>query len=197
MADIAYDGAGRMINSRFLDGLTIPDAKEEVAKRLERETRGNQPVGQRQVNYRLRDWGISRQRYWGCPIPILYCASCGVVPVPEDDLPVRLPDDVEFDRPGNPLDRHPTWKYVVCPCCGGKATRETDTMDTFVDSSWYFARFTDPWIESRPTNHDAVDAWLPVDHYICGTGYAVPHLLYSPLFIHSINATGPAGSREA
>ncbi len=196
ITDAAYDGDGRMINSRFLDGLTIPDAKEEVAKRLECETRGNQPVAQRHVNYRLRDWGISRQRYWGCPIPILHCASCGVVPVPEADLPVKLPDDVEFDRPGNPLDRHPTWRHVFCPCCGGKATRETDTMDTFVDSSWYFARFTDPWLESRPTDRNVVDAWLPVDQYIGGIEHAILHLLYSRFFSRAMHATGHAGIDE-
>src|SRR5258706_6333362 len=196
ITDVAYDGGGRMINSRFLDRLTIADAKEDVAKRLERETRGNQPVAQRQVNYRLRDWGISRQRYWGCPIPILHCASCGVVPVPEADLPVKLPDDVEFDRPGNPLDRHPTWKHVVCPRCGGKATRETDTMDTFVDSSWYFARFTNPWLESRPTERGVVDAWLPVDQHIGSVEQAILHLLYSRLFARAMHATGHAGIDE-
>src|SRR6266705_3795820 len=145
ITDVAYDGDGRMINSRFLDGMTIADAKEEVARRLEKDTRGNRPIAQRQVNFRLRDWGISRQRYWGAPIPIIHCPTCGPVPVPIKDLPVLLPDDVEFDRPGNPLDRHPTWKHVACPACGKPARRETDTMDTFVDSSWYFARFTDPW----------------------------------------------------
>jgi leucyl-tRNA synthetase len=196
ITDVAYDGGGRMINSRFLDGLMIADAKQEVAKRLEREVRGNQPVGQRQVNYRLRDWGISRQRYWGCPIPVLHCASCAVVPVPEADLPVKLPDDVEFDRPGNPLDRHPTWKHTVCPRCGGHAVRETDTMDTFVDSSWYFARFTDPWIESQPTDHTAVDAWLPVDQYIGGIEHAILHLLYSRFFTRAMHATGHAGIDE-
>ncbi|MGC1705938.1 MAG: leucine--tRNA ligase, partial [Pseudolabrys sp.] len=134
ITDVAYDGDGRMINSRFLDGMTIEEAKEEVARRLEKETRGNRPVAQRQVNYRLRDWGISRQRYWGCPIPIIHCEKCGVVPVPEKDLPVTLPEDVTFDRPGNPLDHHPTWKNVKCPKCSGPARRETDTMDTFVDS---------------------------------------------------------------
>ncbi len=129
----AYDGDGRMINSRFLDGMTISEAKEEVARRLEKETRGNRPVAQRQINYRLRDWGISRQRYWGCPIPIIHCDKCGVVPVPDNDLPVTLPEDVSFDKPGNPLDRHATWKHVKCPSCGGEARRETDTMDTFVE----------------------------------------------------------------
>ncbi len=134
ITDVAYDGDGRMINSRFLDGMTIADAKEEVAKRLERDhPLGNRPLAQRQVNYRLRDWGISRQRYWGCPIPIIHCDKCGVVPVPEKDLPVMLPEDVAFDKPGNPLDRHSTWKNVKCPQCGGAARRETDTMDTFVD----------------------------------------------------------------
>ena len=135
---VAYDGDGVMINSRFLDGMTIEAAKEEVARRLEAVTIGNRPQARRQVNYKLRDWGISRQRYWGCPIPIIHCEGCGVVPVPAEDLPVRLPDDVTFDQPGNPLDRHPTWKHVACPKCGGPARRETDTMDTFVDSSVVF-----------------------------------------------------------
>ena len=133
ITDVAYDGDGRMINSRFLDGMTIEEAKEEVARRLEGETRGNSPVGERQVNFRLRDWGISRQRYWGCPIPVIHCPKCDVVPVPDKDLPVALPEDVTFDKPGNALDHHPTWKHVACPQCGGKATRETDTMDTFVE----------------------------------------------------------------
>ncbi|HUI98394.1 MAG TPA: class I tRNA ligase family protein, partial [Xanthobacteraceae bacterium] len=149
-----------------------------------------------QVNYRLRDWGISRQRYWGCPIPIIHCAACGVVPVPVDDLPVKLPDDVAFDRPGNPLDRHPTWKHVRCPQCGGNATRETDTMDTFVDSSWYFARFTDPWKEDAPTDRAMVDAWLPVDQYIGGIEHAILHLLYSRFFTRAMKATGHAGIDE-
>ena len=133
ITDTAYDGDGRMINSRFLDGMTIEQAKEEVAKRLESEMRGNVPVGERQVNFRLRDWGISRQRYWGCPIPVIHCPKCDVVPVPDEDLPVVLPEDVTFDKPGNALDHHPTWKHVACPQCGGKAQRETDTMDTFVE----------------------------------------------------------------
>ncbi|HZL60912.1 MAG TPA: leucine--tRNA ligase [Pseudolabrys sp.] len=192
----AYDGDGRMINSRFLDGMSIEDAKEEVAKRLERETRGNRPTAQRQVNYRLRDWGISRQRYWGCPIPIIHCAKCGVVPVPEKDLPVTLPEDVTFDKPGNPLDRHPTWKNVTCPKCSGPARRETDTMDTFVDSSWYFARFTDPWIKSAPTDLKCVNEWLPVDQYIGGIEHAILHLLYSRFFTRAMHKTGHTGMDE-
>src|SRR3974390_549211 len=160
ITEVAYDGEGRMINSRFLDGMSIEEAKEEVAKRLERETRGNRPVSQRQVNYRLRDWGISRQRYWGCPIPVIHCEACGTVPVPEQDLPVTLPEDVSFDTPGNPLDRHAAWKNVKCPKCFGPARRETDTMDTFVDSSWYFIRFTDPWNEKAPTTSQIENRWI-------------------------------------
>ena len=190
ITDTAYDGDGRMINSRFLDGMTIPQAKEEVAKRLETEMRGNAPVGERQVNFRLRDWGISRQRYWGCPIPVIHCEKCEVVPVPDEDLPVRLPDDATFDRPGNALDHHPTWKYVICPKCGGKALRETDTMDTFVDSSWYFARFTDPWNEASPTTPAVVDRMMPVDQYIGGVEHAILHLLYSRFFTRAMKATG-------
>ncbi|MGD0148410.1 MAG: leucine--tRNA ligase [Xanthobacteraceae bacterium] len=196
ITDTAYDGDGRMINSRFLDGMTIAQAKEEVARRLEKESRDNRPVAQRQVNYRLRDWGISRQRYWGCPIPIIHCEKCGVVPVPEKDLPVTLPDDVTFDRPGNPLDHHPTWKNVKCPQCGGPARRETDTMDTFVDSSWYFERFTDPWIKTAPTDVPIVNAWMPVDQYIGGIEHAILHLLYSRFFTRAMKATGHVGLDE-
>jgi leucyl-tRNA synthetase len=192
----AYDGDGRMINSRFLDGMSIDEAKEEVAKRLERETRGSRLVAQRQVNYRLRDWGISRQRYWGCPIPIIHCDKCGVVPVPEKDLPVTLPEDVSFDKPGNPLDRHPTWKNVTCPNCHGPARRETDTMDTFVDSSWYFARFTDPWITTAPTDLKCVNEWLPVDQYIGGIEHAILHLLYSRFFTRAMHRCGHVGMDE-
>ncbi|MGE0063572.1 MAG: leucine--tRNA ligase [Xanthobacteraceae bacterium] len=190
ITDTAYDGDGRMINSRFLDGMTIADAKEDVSKRLEKDNRGNRPVAQRQVNYRLRDWGISRQRYWGCPIPIIHCEACGVVPVPASDLPVVLPEDVTFDKPGNPLDRHPTWKNVKCPQCSGAARRETDTMDTFVDSSWYFARFTDPWNADAPTTPAMANAWLPVDQYIGGIEHAILHLLYSRFFTRAMKKTG-------
>jgi leucyl-tRNA synthetase len=196
ITDTAYDGDGRMINSRFLDGMTIEKAKEEVARRLEAELRGNMPVGERQVNFRLRDWGISRQRYWGCPIPVIHCPTCGVVPVSDKDLPVVLPEDVTFDKPGNALDHHPTWKHVACPQCGSKATRETDTMDTFVDSSWYFARFTDPWNERAPTTPAVVDRLMPVDQYIGGVEHAILHLLYSRFFIRAMKATGHIGLEE-
>jgi leucyl-tRNA synthetase len=179
-----------MINSRFLDGMTIVAAKEEVARRLEAQTLGNRSQGNRQVNFKLRDWGISRQRYWGCPIPIIHCETCGVVPVLMADLPVRLPDDVTFDAPGNPLDRHPTWKHVNCPVCHAPARRETDTMDTFVDSSWYYARFTDPWNEATPTTPAIANAWLPVDQYIGGVEHAILHLLYSRFFSRAMSKTG-------
>jgi leucyl-tRNA synthetase len=196
ITDTAYDGDGRLINSRFLDGMTIEQAKEEVARQLETTLQGNRPVAQRQVNFRLRDWGISRQRYWGCPIPIIHCDKCGVVPVPERDLPVTLPDDVTFDRPGNPLDRHPTWKHVTCPQCGGEATRETDTMDTFVDSSWYFIRFTDPWIADAPTQRAIANQWMPVDQYIGGIEHAILHLLYSRFFTRAMKVAGHVDLEE-
>ena len=191
IADEAYDGEGLLANSRFLDGMTIAAAQEEVAKRLEKETRGNRPVAERQIHYRLRDWGISRQRYWGCPIPVIHCEDCGVVPVPEKDLPVVLPEDVDFDRPGNPLDRHPTWKHVACPRCKKPARRETDTMDTFVDSSWYFIRFTAP-DAATPTDKKAERYWMPVDQYIGGVEHAILHLLYSRFFTRAMKATGHA-----
>src|SRR5471030_935562 len=182
----AYDGDGRMINSRLLDGMTIEQAKDEVAKQLEKATWGNRPVAQRQVNYRLRDWGISRQRYWGCPIPVIHCEKCGVVPVPEKDLPVTLPDDVTFDRPGNPLDHHPTWKHVKCSRCGGAARRETDTMDTFVDSSWYFERFCDARNDRRAWDRKVLAGWMPVDVYIGGVEHAILHLMYSRFFVKAL-----------
>ena len=142
--DKAFDGDGTMINSHFLDGLDTKEPSRRRRSAWRRRSSAGKPVGKRKVNYRLRDWGISRQRYWGCPIPVIHCKDCGVVPVPDKDLPVTLPDDATFDKPGNPLDRHPTWKHVKCPTCGERAVRETDTMDTFVDSSWYFVRFTAP-----------------------------------------------------
>ena len=191
IADKAYDGDGTMINSRFLDGLDTKAAFEAVASKLEKQRLKGAPQGERKVNFRLRDWGISRQRYWGCPIPVIHCATCGVVPVPETDLPVRLPDDATFDKPGNPLERHPTWKDCTCPQCGGKARRETDTMDTFVDSSWYYARFTAPKADV-PIDRDAASYWLPVDQYIGGIEHAILHLLYSRFFFRAVSDAGHA-----
>jgi leucyl-tRNA synthetase len=191
----AYDGEGRLANSRFLDGMTVEAAKEEVAKRLEKQSIGNRPVAQRQVQFRLRDWGISRQRYWGCPIPVIHCDKCGVVPEKDENLPVELPEDIEFDRPGNPLDRHLKWKSVSCPKCGSEARRETDTMDTFVDSSWYFLRFTAP-DASTPTDRKAADYWMPVDQYIGGVEHAILHLLYSRFFTRAMKKTGHANVDE-
>ncbi|RDV04030.1 leucine--tRNA ligase [Undibacter mobilis] len=200
VTDTAYDGDGTMFNSKNnvidLNGMTPDKAFDAVANLLAATTRGNRPVAQRQVNYRLRDWGISRQRYWGCPIPVIHCDKCGVVPAPVDTLPVKLPDDVTFDKPGNPLDRHPTWKNVKCPSCGGDARRETDTMDTFVDSSWYFARFTDPWNETAPTTPAVANAWMPVDQYIGGIEHAILHLLYSRFFTRAMKKTGHIGMDE-
>jgi leucyl-tRNA synthetase len=173
-----------IVNSAFLDGLSVGEAKEEVARRLEATG-----AGERSINYRLRDWGISRQRYWGCPIPVVHCAPCGVVPVPKSQLPVVLPDDVTFDKPGNPLDHHPTWKHVTCPRCGGKAIRETDTFDTFVDSSWYFARFCSPNADV-PVDPDEARYWMPVDQYIGGVEHAILHLLYSRFFARAMRRIG-------
>jgi leucyl-tRNA synthetase len=194
ITDAAYDGDGVLINSRFLDGMSVEAAKEKVARLLEAKSIGNRPQATRQINYRLRDWGVSRQRYWGCPIPIIHCPDCGAVPVPAADLPVELPPDVTFDEPGNPLDRHLTWKHVKCPTCGSNALRETDTMDTFVDSSWYFARFTDPWNEAAPTSVAAIEKWLPVDQYIGGIEHAILHLLYARFFTRAMQLTGHAGA---
>ncbi|EJJ25669.1 leucine--tRNA ligase [Rhizobium sp. CF142] len=195
IGDVAYDGEGVMINSRFLDGKTADEAFQVVADKLSSTLLGNAPQGERKVNFRLRDWGISRQRYWGCPIPVIHCDDCGVIPVPKKDLPVKLPQDVTFDQPGNPLDRHPTWRHVACPQCGKDARRETDTMDTFVDSSWYFTRFTAPW-EKQPTDPAAANRWLPVDQYIGGIEHAILHLLYSRFFTRAMRETGHVDVKE-
>ncbi|WFS00669.1 leucine--tRNA ligase [Rhizobium tumorigenes] len=195
VGDVAYDGDGVMINSQFLDGMTTTAAFDVVATRLSTTNIGNAPQAERKVNFRLRDWGVSRQRYWGCPIPVIHCDHCGVVPVPKQDLPVKLPDDVTFDLPGNPLDRHPTWRHVACPHCGKDARRETDTMDTFVDSSWYFTRFTAPW-ENEPTDKAAANHWLPVDQYIGGVEHAILHLLYSRFFTRAMQKTGHVDVKE-
>lgn len=195
VGDTAYTDDGVMINSRFLDGLSTTEAFEEVANRLSSQQLNGAPQGERKVNFRLRDWGISRQRYWGCPIPVIHCDDCGVVPVPKTDLPVKLPNDVSFDKPGNPLDRHPTWRHVACPHCGKDARRETDTMDTFVDSSWYFTRFTAPW-EDNPTDPTVANRWLPVDQYIGGIEHAILHLLYSRFFTRAMRETGHVDLKE-
>jgi len=149
------------------------------------------------TQYRLRDWGLSRQRYWGCPIPVVHCDACGVVPEKKENLPVKLPDDVSFDVPGNPLDRHPTWRDCTCPKCGKPAKRETDTMDTFVDSSWYYARFTNPHADT-PTVAEDVDYWMNVDQYIGGIEHAILHLLYSRFFARAMHICGhlPEKSKE-
>ncbi|MAP17653.1 MAG: leucine--tRNA ligase [Aurantimonas sp.] len=185
----AYVGDGTICRSDFLDGLSPDAAFDAVAERLEATTLNGRPQAERQVNFRLRDWGISRQRYWGCPIPVLHCEACGVVPEARENLPVKLPDDIDFEKPGNPLDRHPTWRDATCPQCGGKAKRETDTMDTFVDSSWYFARFTAPQAH-EPTDPQAANAWLPVDQYIGGIEHAILHLLYSRFFVRAMRECG-------
>jgi len=195
VGDTAYVDDGVMINSRFLDGMKTTDAFEAVVTKLSQQVLGNAPQAERKVNFRLRDWGISRQRYWGCPIPVIHCEVCGVVPVPKKDLPVKLPDDVTFDVPGNPLDRHPTWRHVACPQCGHDARRETDTMDTFVDSSWYFTRFTAPW-EDQPTDPKVANRWLPVDQYIGGIEHAILHLLYSRFFTRAMKETGHVDVKE-
>ena len=195
IGDEAYTGDGTLFNSDFLDGLAVVDAKHAMADRLEARQVGAAPQGVRKTQFRLRDWGISRQRYWGCPIPMIHCEACGLVPVPDADLPVKLPEDVTFDVPGNPLDRHPTWKHVTCPKCGGAATRETDTMDTFVDSSWYFARFCSP-CAPVPTDTNAVGYWLPVDQYIGGVEHAILHLLYARFFTRAMHKTGHAALDE-
>jgi len=190
VADEAYTGPGSIYNSGFLDGLDIEAAKAAVAERLQATG-----LGERTTTWRLRDWGVSRQRYWGCPIPVIHCDACGPVPVPDDQLPVTLPQDVEFDSPGNPLDRHPTWKHVACPACGAAARRETDTFDTFFESSWYFARFTDAQGATAFGRPEA-DYWLPVDQYIGGVEHAVLHLLYSRFFTRALRDCGYLGIAE-
>jgi leucyl-tRNA synthetase len=191
IGDDAYDGDGILFNSQFLDGLPVTEAKAKAIDRIEAEGRGT-----RTVNWRLRDWGVSRQRYWGCPIPIVHCDVCGIVPVPEQELPVQLPEDVSFDQPGNPLDHHPTWKHVACPSCGATARRETDTFDTFFESSWYYARFCSPDRTDVPFDHAAADHWLPVDQYIGGIEHAVLHLLYSRFFTRAMRECGYCDVKE-
>ncbi len=190
LTDRAYDGPGTLISSGFLDGLDGDAGRAAAIARLE-QLGGGHGV----VNWRLRDWGVSRQRYWGCPIPVIHCAACGAVPVPDDQLPVVLPDDVTFDLPGNPLDHHPSWRHVPCPRCAAPALRETDTFDTFVDSSWYFARFTAP-NAATPTSRAAAARWLPVDQYVGGIEHAILHLLYARFFTRAMHRTGHLGLDE-
>ncbi|MBN2973713.1 leucine--tRNA ligase [Roseomonas aeriglobus] len=180
----AYTGPGRLVNSHFLDGMDVADAKRAVISRAEAGGWGDGTTV-----WRLRDWGVSRQRYWGTPIPIIHCDACGVVPVPKDQLPVVLPDDVSFDVPGNPLDRHPTWKHVACPSCGADARRETDTLDTFVNSSWYFIRFASQ-PGDKPFDKAVAESWLPVGQYIGGVEHAILHLLYARFWTRALRRVG-------
>ncbi|MES2471840.1 MAG: leucine--tRNA ligase [Pseudomonadota bacterium] len=186
----AYVGPGKLANSRFLDGMTVEQAKAEVAARLEKDG-----IGERTVNYRLRDWLVSRQRPWGCPIPMVHCAKCGVVPVPVDQLPVKLPEIINFNVKGNPLDADTAWKTTTCPTCKGAAVRDTDTLDTFADSSWYFLRFTNPHADAPVDKTDA-DYWMPVDQYIGGIEHAILHLLYARYFTRAMSKLGLVSEPE-
>ena len=180
----AYTGPGKLINSGTWDGLDIEAGKQAAIATLEAIK-----AGRGETTFRLRDWGVSRQRYWGCPIPIIYCDDCGVVPVPAEDLPVMLPKDVDFSKPGNPLANHPSWKHTKCPSCRKAAVREQDTFDTFFESSWYFLRYTDPK-SVHGFSREAADYWLPVDQYIGGVEHAVLHLLYSRFFTRALSEVG-------
>ena len=186
----AEAGDGVIVNSDFLDGMSVEAAKAEVIARAE-----SGGWGEGRTVWRLRDWGVSRQRYWGTPIPFIHCETCGVVPVPKDQLPVTLPEDVSFDIPGNPLERHPTWKHVDCPECGKAARRETDTLDTFVDSSWYFLRFASQPAD-RPFDPEEVAKWMPVQHYIGGIEHAILHLLYARFWTRALAHTGKIAVQE-
>ena len=186
----AENAPGVAVNSRFLDGLSTEQASAEVIRRAEAAGWGHGTV-----QYRLRDWGVSRQRYWGTPIPIIHCAACGAVPVRRQQLPVVLPDDIEFDKSGNPLDRHPTWKHVDCPNCGGPGTRETDTLDTFVDSSWYFIRFASQ-PGDQPFDRAEAEKWLPVGQYIGGVEHAILHLLYARFWTRALQRLGQISIAE-
>jgi leucyl-tRNA synthetase len=180
----AYTGPGTLVNSHFLDGMDVTDAKRAVIRRAEE---GGWGTGT--TVWRLRDWGVSRQRYWGTPIPIIHCEGCGVVAAPRESLPIKLPEDVSFDIPGNPLDRHPTWKHVDCPKCGAPARRETDTLDTFVDSSWYFIRFASQ-PDDKPFDKAVAEQWLPVGQYIGGVEHAILHLLYARFWTRALSHLG-------
>lgn len=185
LADEAFVGEGTLFNSDFLDGLDVETGIRRAIERLEEIG-----IGTGTTTYRLRDWGVSRQRYWGCPIPVVHCGACGLVPVPDDQLPVKLPEDPSFDKPGNPLVHHPTWKKTQCPTCGGPAERETDTFDTFFESSWYFARYADSKNEDVGFSPESAARWLPVDQYIGGIEHAILHLLYSRFFTRALKECG-------
>ena len=182
---VAFTGDGTLINSTFLNDLGISEAKEKIINELEKNN-----IGKKTINYRLRDWGVSRQRYWGCPIPILYREDGEVIPVPEKDLPIELPEDIDLKKSGNPLENHPTWKYTTCPHTGMKAVRETDTLDTFVDSAWYFLRFCSPKNSDVPFDDKEIDYWMPVDQYVGGIEHAILHLLYSRFFTKALKIKG-------
>ncbi|MBB3938854.1 leucyl-tRNA synthetase [Novosphingobium fluoreni] len=186
----AEAGDGVLVNSDFLNGQSVTDAKAAVIARAESEG-----WGEGKTVWRLRDWGVSRQRYWGTPIPFIHCEACGVVPVPKDQLPVVLPEDVDFQTPGNPLVRHATWKYVDCPQCGKPAVRETDTLDTFVDSSWYFLRFASQPAD-KPFDREAIAKWLPVEQYIGGIEHAILHLLYARFWTRALARIGMIDVKE-
>jgi len=188
--DGADSGDGVCVNSRFLDGKSVDAAKADVIARAESEG-----WGRGKTVWRLRDWGVSRQRYWGTPIPFIHCESCGIVPVPKDQLPVVLPDDVDFKTPGNPLERHPTWKHVACPGCNQPALRETDTLDTFADSSWYFLRFASQ-PGDRPFDPEIIKQWLPVEQYIGGIEHAILHLLYARFWTRALAHIGLIDVKE-
>ncbi|HEY0649395.1 leucine--tRNA ligase [Phenylobacterium sp.] len=190
VGDEAYTGPGTIFNSDGLDGLDVEAAKAAAIARVEAEGQGEGAIA-----FRLRDWGVSRQRAWGCPIPVVHCEACGVVPLPKSSLPVAHPEDIDFSKSGNALALHPTWKHTMCPGCGGPATRETDTLDTFVDSSWYFARFANPFVDEPISKADA-DYWLPVDQYIGGIEHAVLHLLYARFITKALADNGQLSVRE-
>ncbi len=184
ITETAWTGEGRMINSRFLDGLKIADAIVRATERLQEKS-----LGRKKTTWRLRDWGISRQRYWGCPIPVVHCSHCGIVPVARAELPITLPEEVSFDQPGNPLEHHEAWRSTPCPACGANAERDTNTFDTFVESSWYFLRFCDPRNDDRVVSDEAQE-WLPVDQYIGGIEHAILHLLYARFFTRALKDCG-------
>jgi len=185
VGDEAYTGEGTLYNSGFMDGMSVEDAKKAAIKRIEKSGDGKGTV-----TWRLRDWGVSRQRYWGCPIPVVHCDDCGIVPVPEDQLPITLPEDIDFSKPGNPIANHPTWKHCQCPTCGKDAERETDTFDTFFESSWYYARYCDAQNADAAFDRAKVDYWCPVDQYVGGIEHAVMHLLYARFFNRALKKCG-------